>query len=78
MVSKNRKYIDFNISGLQDRYIDLHDGLRIESPLIMPYFTFWELNPCFSESGQKMDRRFWKPAEPSFILYFHVEREINI
>ena len=35
MVSKTRKYIDFDISGLQDRYIDLHDGLRIESPLIL-------------------------------------------
>ena len=34
VVSKTRKYIDFDISGLQDRYIDLHDGLRIESPLL--------------------------------------------
>ena len=37
MVSKTRKYIDFDISGLQDRYIDLHDGLRIESPLFFKY-----------------------------------------
>ena len=34
LVSKTQKYIDFDISGLQDRYIGLHDGLRIESPLI--------------------------------------------
>ena len=34
VVSKTQKYIDFDISGLQDRYIGLHDGLRIESPLI--------------------------------------------
>ena len=35
MVSKTRKYIDFDICGLQDRYIGLPDGLGIESPLII-------------------------------------------
>ena len=40
MVSKTQKYIDFDISGLQDRYIDLHDGLRIESPLMFKKLIF--------------------------------------
>ena len=35
MVSKTRKYIDFDICGLQDRYIGLPDGLGIESPLLI-------------------------------------------
>ena len=34
MVSEAQKYIDFDESGLRDRYIGLHDGLRIESPLL--------------------------------------------
>ena len=48
LVSEAQKYIDFDISGLRDRYIDLHDGLRIESPLlckeVLVYFSFFSLN----------------------------------
>ena len=43
MVSKTQKYIDFDISGLQDRYIGLHDGLRIESPLIKLLRNSWNV-----------------------------------
>ena len=35
VVSKTQKYIDFDVCGLQDRYIGLPDGLGIESPLLI-------------------------------------------